>query len=411
MKTGDILVFRPDGGRKSKYTRRSLGTDSLFDEKWLQTVLYHNIELLKVTDATYDKINIIPLCTEFSLHDGIRNLFLDILAITETGRLVLIECKLWKNPQARREVLAQVFEYASLLQSLSYSDLTVKLKKYIKSDNADPISYKFKENAMNVDEALLIDRVTMCLTRGDFHIIIAGDGIRGDLVSLVNSRVMSGMTADLTLLELAVYQNLEGEILLSPSVPSEIETVTRTILLSPEGRPAIIEEEEMSEVTEEKPSSSGSRTHNEDVKRQNTVFWKRAIEEIQFEHPDQEPLRRGGNNWCKALLPDPLNWITAWRSKDRMGVFLRVKGEKAEDYYNFFMNNLDAMKSEISPDIFVEGPDYGVDDWGSALFISLRKSNIDTLEPKNIDFQIRWFQEYLNKFVNYMRMILNKLPE
>ena len=33
-----------------------------------------------------------------------------------------------ENPQARREVLAQTLEYASLMQRLSYSDLTAKLK-------------------------------------------------------------------------------------------------------------------------------------------------------------------------------------------------------------------------------------------------------------------------------------------
>ena len=66
----------------------------------------------------------------------------------------------------------------------------------------------------------MIDRISQSLKRGDFHQIIAGDGIRTDLVNLVNSRVMTGMRADLSLLELAVHQNAKEEILLSPSVPS-----------------------------------------------------------------------------------------------------------------------------------------------------------------------------------------------
>ena len=92
---------------------------------------FANIDLIQPTDAGYDRIQLVPLCRELNLNDGIRNLFLDILAITETGKLILIECKLWKNPQARREVLAQAFEYASLLQSLSYSDLSSKLRRHI----------------------------------------------------------------------------------------------------------------------------------------------------------------------------------------------------------------------------------------------------------------------------------------
>lgn len=39
-----------------------------------------------------------------------------------------MECKLWRNPQARREVLAQILEYASLLRGWSYGDLTARLK-------------------------------------------------------------------------------------------------------------------------------------------------------------------------------------------------------------------------------------------------------------------------------------------
>ena len=131
MKSGDVFIFDETGKLKSKYERESLGTGSIFDEKWLQKVLFENIELIKVCDPVYDKVKIVPLCRELTLNDGIRNLFLDVLAVTETGRLVLIECKLWKNPQARREVLAQTLEYATLMQKLSYSDLAAKLKKHI----------------------------------------------------------------------------------------------------------------------------------------------------------------------------------------------------------------------------------------------------------------------------------------
>ena len=124
MKSGDIFAISEDGELLERFVRRPLNVGAQFDEKWLQEVLFANIDLIQPTDASYDRIKLVPLCRELNLNDGIRNLFLDILAITETGKLTLIECKLWKNPQARREVLAQAFEYASLLQSLSYSDLS-----------------------------------------------------------------------------------------------------------------------------------------------------------------------------------------------------------------------------------------------------------------------------------------------
>lgn len=143
MKSGDVFVFSDAGELVSKYQRKSIGSDGLFDERWLQNVIFNNIALIKPTNPIYDRIKIIPLCRELTLNDRIRNLFLDILAITQTGRLVLIECKLWKNPQARREVLAQTLEYASLMQTLSYSDLVSKLKQHISSGKEDPITFQF----------------------------------------------------------------------------------------------------------------------------------------------------------------------------------------------------------------------------------------------------------------------------
>jgi len=408
MKSGDIFVFSKTGELTTKFNRQKLGSESLFDEKWLQEVLFENMDLIKVSNPAYDRIRVIPLCRELSLNDGFRNLFLDILAVTETGKIVLIECKLWKNPQARREVLAQTLEYASLMQKLSYSDLAAKLKKHIPSGSSDPIAYLFNEKQFDFDESLLIDRIAENMRRGDFHLIIAGDGIRGDLANLVNSSVMSGMTAELTLLEIAVHQNQIGEILLSPSVPSETETITRTVLMSAEGMPAIIEEDVDLDVNSTSASST-PRPMNKEVKEANTAFWSRAMSSISFDHPEQEALRRGGNNWCKALLPDPLKWITAWRTKDRLGVFLRIDNDEVNFYKSFFEDRLEVMRDEISPDIRVETPE-GKSRWAEALFISVAWDDIDTLDPKNEETQIKWLSDHLNRFVNFLRPIIKELP-
>lgn len=409
MKSGDIYKFNEQGALKSKYNRQSLNSSSSFDEKWLQQVIFENINLIDVSDPVYDKLTIVPLCRELTLNDGIRNLFLDVLAVTETGRLVLIECKLWKNPQARREVLAQTLEYASLMQKLTYSDLAAKLKKHVTCGSEDPISYKLRSNGLQFDESMLIDRISENMKRGDFHLIIAGDGIRGDLVNLVNSSVMSGMTADLSLLEIAVHKNSDGDFLLSPSVPSETETLKRTVLLSVEGMPALIEEDLEAE-TESTSRSGVSRPMKKEVKEANSLFWKRTISQISFEHPDQEPLRRGGNNWSKAAMPNPLRWITAWRSKDKIGIFLRVAGGNSEFYNKFFNDRMETLKSEISPEIRISMPE-DKNGWEDAFFLSVNLGGLDTLDPSTEQMQISWYSEHLNKYVNFLRPLIKQLPE
>ena len=411
MKSGDIFAISEDGELLERFVRRPLNVGAQFDEKWLQEVLFANIDLIQPTDASYDRIQLVPLCRELNLNDGIRNLFLDILAITETGKLILIECKLWKNPQARREVLAQAFEYASLLQSLSYSDLSSKLRRHINSGSEDPIIFALRSAGISVDESLLISRIDQGMKKGNFHVVIAGDGIRTDLVNLVNSPAMTGMTADLSLLEISVHQDDEGKTLLSPSVPQEIETVTRTVLISTEGMPVSIEEDESEINPLPNQESPTQRRMKEEKKELNTLFWRRAIEEIKFSHPDQDSLRRGGSNWCKALLPAPLKWITAWRSKDQIGVFLRIDGEDIPKYKVFFDERLDLMREEISSDISVNIPSEGSDDWSTALFLSVNYSEIDVYDPNTIDLQIEWLAEHLDKFVNYIRPILKQLPQ
>src|SRR6516225_9199801 len=39
----------------------------------------------------------------------------------------LVECKLWKNPEARRQVVAQTLDYVSALSRWSYADLQAKV--------------------------------------------------------------------------------------------------------------------------------------------------------------------------------------------------------------------------------------------------------------------------------------------
>ena len=59
MKSGDIYVYNEQGILKSKYDRQSLGSSSSFDEKWLQQVLFENINLIGVSDPVYDKLKLI----------------------------------------------------------------------------------------------------------------------------------------------------------------------------------------------------------------------------------------------------------------------------------------------------------------------------------------------------------------
>ncbi len=338
------------------------------------------------------------------MHDSIRNVFLDILAVTETGKLILIECKLWKNPQARREVLAQIIEYATLLQSLTYSDLVSKLKRHIDSGEKDPIVFQAEQYEAEVDEAILIDRVSESLKTGNFQLVIAGDGIKSDLINLTKASNFTGTLADLCLLEVSIYQNQEGDTLLIPSVPVKTETVTKTVLLSTEGMPAIVEDDQ-----NENSLDPVRGSLDEASKNRNREFWDGFIREVEFEHPEQEKPRHGGNNWVKINFPEPFGWITAYRQKDRIGVSCGVKSEDAEQAMAFFENYKLQLQDEINKDLRFELQEKRKG-WGGGFHISIHK-NIDTLDDTTTKEQFTWLSNTLNAYVNALRPLVRKYKE
>ena len=80
-------------------------------EVTLQDLLFRNPQTLPVRaiDAAYD--GLIPVCRELRTPAGP----VDALYVNRLGRLTLAEFKLWRNPQARREVIGQILDYAKEL--------------------------------------------------------------------------------------------------------------------------------------------------------------------------------------------------------------------------------------------------------------------------------------------------------
>ena len=111
------LLLSALNGNASPLTRRSLSGNSIgaspsaspvncYTEHWLRDLLFRHPELLVVDRLGFDEI--VPLCKELALPRAGNSVYADILGVTRSGRLAVVECKLWRNPQARREVVAQI---------------------------------------------------------------------------------------------------------------------------------------------------------------------------------------------------------------------------------------------------------------------------------------------------------------
>lgn len=51
-----------------------------------------------------------------------------MLYVTPTGRLAVVEAKLWRNPEARRKVIAQILDYAKELSRWSYETIDARIR-------------------------------------------------------------------------------------------------------------------------------------------------------------------------------------------------------------------------------------------------------------------------------------------
>ena len=97
-----------------------------YDEAWLQRLIMRHPSLLPLDQIESAFNTVVPICIELRTNSG----FLDNLLVTPTGDLALVECKLWRNPQARREVIAQIIDYAKKISGWTYERLQNAIKAY-----------------------------------------------------------------------------------------------------------------------------------------------------------------------------------------------------------------------------------------------------------------------------------------
>ncbi len=57
---------------------------------------------------------------------------IDNLFISRAGYLVTVETKLWRNPEAKREVVAQLIDYVTALSQLTYDALDALVMEYLR---------------------------------------------------------------------------------------------------------------------------------------------------------------------------------------------------------------------------------------------------------------------------------------
>jgi len=204
-----------------------------FNEEWIQKLIHNNPDILPISEIDTGFTPAISIGREVATTAG----YIDNLFISPDGYLTLVETKLWRNPEARREVVGQILDYAKELNKWSYTDLDNAVKQYnqLYNNNADGLlaTVQKREDIDEIDEHFFIDNISKNLKRGRFLLLIVGDGIRESVEEMVEYLTQTPqLYFTLALVELQVYKlgKEDNALIVIPQLVTRTREITRAIV-------------------------------------------------------------------------------------------------------------------------------------------------------------------------------------
>lgn len=154
---------------------------------------------------------------------------------------MLIETKLWRNAQMRREVVAQTLDYVAALTAMGYEAFETAIRRG--QGAPDSLYALVADHSDALEEARFIDAVSANLTRGRVLAIVLSDGIRTETEALADLlQGHAGAHFTFALVELATWQNAAtGDIVALPSTLARTVMIERGIVRVEAGTTARIE--------------------------------------------------------------------------------------------------------------------------------------------------------------------------
>lgn len=368
-------------------------------EREIQDLIFKNPQCLPISDIDESYNPIIPVCKELNTPVGP----LDIFMITPNGDIVIIETKLWSNPESRRKVVAQILDYAKEISKWSYSDLQRELNKRLGTKGNVLYEYATKtENENILNEIDFVDAVSRNLRIGKFMLIIAGDGIREGAKNLTEFINKAGnLNFSLAMVELSIYKAMNGSTIVFPrTIVKTIEIQKINIEI---GEGLIIKSETSYQVTNESEISPEIQKRREFY----TNFWTEFLETLQFDDPEC-PLPAITKSWNLFLYPgiDKHSWISAYfaKSSSKIGVYFKFSNQqRGRELKQELSEYKEEMKDELGTEISWHWDAELVGGFGTTMSISNFDNKADQEIIKN------FFSKWMNEFVNVIRPRLKQI--
>jgi len=202
-----------------------------YQECVLQEVIDHWPSILPIRDFYPNVESLCSLGREIPVPEG----FIDNLLLTDDGHLVVVETKLWRNPEAVREVIAQTLQYSMGVSQLSPDEFERCLRR------GDP-----KGQRLGADESVFQracnllpgraddfeDAFDRMRRNGDILLLIVADGIRSSIERLVQwmNKVAGSSPYKLGLIELQFYNLPDAGRIIIPRSLLRINEASRHVV-------------------------------------------------------------------------------------------------------------------------------------------------------------------------------------
>jgi hypothetical protein len=149
-----LLPSSSGGAEPLKLVAQQGGGDAV-SEAYIQALIHEHPACLPIAKIDPMFSGPVPICTELSTPAGP----IDNFMVTPSGLPVLVECKLWRNPEARREVVSQILDYAKELSRWFSPDVQREVSHRLKRDGNVLLDMVRAVN-LEVDEQQLNDALT-----------------------------------------------------------------------------------------------------------------------------------------------------------------------------------------------------------------------------------------------------------
>jgi hypothetical protein len=206
-----------------------------YDEAWLHDLIQRHPSVLPIAEIEPGFGDLIPIAKEVPAG---RQGAIDNLFVTGDGGIAFVETKLWRNPEARRAVVAQTLDYASALATMSYAEFeNAALSGVLSGPRPNTLHELVATHGDALEEARFVDAVATNLRRGRMLAIAAGDGIRAETETIAEHlQSHAGTRFTFALVAIELYRGPDGMILAVPRNIAKTTLIERGVVEVRDGR-------------------------------------------------------------------------------------------------------------------------------------------------------------------------------